>query len=66
MTNLRELYDEKMAVLSALHSPMVTEAAGVYNMQKTGDRDRLAADIWTADFKVAMESLKAANPELVV
>ena len=66
MTNLRELYDEKMAVLSALHSPMVSEVAGVYNMQKTGDRDRLAADIWTADFKVAMESLKAANPELVV
>ena len=30
-----------------------------------GERERLASEIWTGDFGVAMNSLRAANPDLV-
>ena len=65
LTNLRELCQTQNDQLEAIHHPVrSTQSCGVYNMQK-GEREQMAADIWTADFAAQMHALKEANPELV-
>ena len=46
-----------------LFSPI--DNSSVYNMQKFGDKGRLAVDLWTGNFNLENTSLRADNPKLV-
>ena len=66
LTRLRERCRAQDDEIRALHAPVAaSEPHGVYNMQKAGEKQRLAAAIWTADFAATTEALRAANPGLV-
>ena len=65
MTDFRVLLESMEAERAALHSPIASQVSGVYNMQSVADREKMAAEIWTADFTSSMEALKAANAPLV-
>ena len=47
----------------ALFSPFSSKAT--YDMMQTGEKARLARDIWTADFSESLHELRRENPELV-
>ena len=58
-----EAYHALVAERQALLSPI--DATGVYNMRIDGERERLAVDIWRADFSTSMVELRDCNPQLV-
>jgi hypothetical protein len=65
LVELRDLTHKAEQLRITLHSPIHSKVGGVFNMMVSGERERLAAEIWTADFFVAMKALREANPELV-
>ena len=53
--------------LAALHSAINSKhVAGIFDMQKAGERVRLATEIWTTEFAASMAELRAANSELTL
>jgi hypothetical protein len=62
MADLREL-EQARSLQAALFSPINSKS--VYNMRVKGDKERLARDLWTADFEASMAGLREANPELL-
>ena len=65
LVELRDLTQNAEQLRITLHSPIHSKVSGVFNMMVSGERERLAAEIWTADFFSAMKALREANPELV-
>ena len=66
LMQLRDLSGKQQSELTALHTPINSRAVqGVYDMQKPGDRQRLASAVWSANFKDCMGHLRAANPEFM-
>ena len=66
LMQLRDLSGKQQSELTALHTPINSRAVqGVYDMQKPGDRQRLASAVWSANFNDCMGHLRAANPEFM-
>ena len=62
---LTEIVAEQSQELGALHSPINSAVAHAFDMQKPGDKERMASAIWTADFAETMKEVRDANAELV-
>ena len=66
LTDLRQVIGEQREELAALHAQINSQdIEGVFDMQKAGERQRMAAAIWTVDFSDTMVQLRAANPEFL-
>ena len=66
MTDFSPRVSELQDELTALHAPINSrDVVGIYDMQKAGEKARLAQDIWTIDFQSTMEHLRTENPELI-
>ena len=63
LTNFRELNTTLQAERADLFSPI--DNSSVYNMQKAGEKERLARDLWSGNFENEVVLLRAANPKLV-
>ena len=65
LADLRMLAASQQEQIDRLHAPIDSNVSGVFNMREQAQREQLAIAIWTADFRNSMETLKAANPELL-
>ena len=63
MVDLRAAHDEVAEERRRLLLPLQSE--GVYNMRVSGEKERLARDLWQADFSASMLSLREQNVQLV-
>ena len=66
LTDFKEMARLQAEQLAAIHSPINSKATeNVYDMQKADERERMAVNIWTADFADCMVQLRADNRELM-
>ena len=63
LANFRELNTTLEAERADLFAPI--DNSSVYNMQKAGEKERLANDLWTGNFLNEVVLLRAANPKIV-